>query len=417
MDANWKPGFRTRNAGRWLTGRWLPGRWLPGRCVLLAYAAAALASLVPSQAAHAGSFRVVATFSDSGGRPPEANLFAQDHFLYGALAGIDATPSPGSIYRFDVLSGKIEILHDLDLATGDIGTLPQRTQHIFAIGTKIGVYKAVAADSEQAQGAIDIYDPANGQYQSNAVSFFDDSRQGLPVPAMHSYRGGIVGTIGGYGSSVQEQIFNADPLTGQVTPLYTFGSSPPGYTPSGALLSVGSSLIGTMSDESSQIYAVNLGTSTLRVLHSFSIGNDGAAPVGDVLHDHSTNDRFSIIGVTALGGKFGSGTIYRLNTVTGAFKVIHSFDPANEGSLPTQGLLFYAGAYYGVLSEGGPSAGGTLFRFDGATGSFTVLHGFSSTDGQAPQSITRISNVIYGITNRAGKSGVGSIFAYRLTQP
>lgn len=83
------------------------------------------------------------------------------------------------------------------------------------------------------------------------------------------------------------------------------------------------------------------------VLHHFS-ETDGERPRGTLLKFNGY-----IYGVTAQGGEYGHGTIYRIKPQGGEFEVIHDFDDAN-GNYPNYGGVITDGRYlYGLTSRGG----------------------------------------------------------------
>jgi uncharacterized repeat protein (TIGR03803 family) len=99
------------------------------------------------------------------------------------------------------------------------------------------------------------------------------------------------------------------------------------------------------------------------VLHAFTGGKDGANPVGSVVTDNVGN----LYGVTSagIGGQPSAGTVFRVSP-EGKDKVIHSFDLSvdpNDGIEPANGLILdEAGVLYGVTDRGGTSGHGTVFR-------------------------------------------------------
>lgn len=99
-------------------------------------------------------------------------------------------------------------------------------------------------------------------------------------------------------------------------------------------------------------------------------------------------------------------------------KVLYSFAGGSDGAEPL-GTLLQAkdGNFYGVTSSGGAYGGGTLFEYDPATGTETVLYSFGNGSGSNPVGslIQATDGNLYGITASGGTSGVGAIFEYNTT--
>lgn len=119
--------------------------------------------------------------------------------------------------------------------------------------------------------------------------------------------------------------------------------------------------------------------------------------------------------MTARGGKFGRGTIFRL-TLNGEFSLIYSFgENQSDGAVPTGRVVFDAeGTLYGTTKVGGtnhcfqiPTDGpncGTVFKLTKA-GRFTTIYNFgqSASDGVAPNGLVLASDgKLYGTTESGG---------------
>jgi uncharacterized repeat protein (TIGR03803 family) len=128
------------------------------------------------------------------------------------------------------------------------------------------------------------------------------------------------------------------------------------------------------------------------VLYSFKGGADGGTPEAGLIQDAAGN----LYGTTVLGGAFGQGVVFKLDTV-GIETVLHSFKGAGDGTNTLAPLLRgAAGDLYGTASGGGsfqgPCAGsgcGTVFKL-APNGKLKVLHSFTGgTDGASPLALIR----------------------------
>jgi uncharacterized repeat protein (TIGR03803 family) len=144
------------------------------------------------------------------------------------------------------------------------------------------------------------------------------------------------------------------------------------------------------------------------ILYNFGGGSDGENPFGGVIRDAAGN----LYGTTHLGGAFGGGTVYKLDT-TGKETILYSFAGGADGVEPYAGLIRDTrGNLYGTTQYGGTFNGGTMFKVD-TTGKETVLHSFNpSTEGAyptAPLALDAKGN-LYGTTLYGGPSNDGVVF-------
>lgn len=146
------------------------------------------------------------------------------------------------------------------------------------------------------------------------------------------------------------------------------------------------------------------------------VNADGAAPTGQLLQDA---DGY-LYGTASSGGTNGYGTVFRLAADGTGFQVLHHFTTpttANgvsknpDGIVPLAGLTDGADGYlYGVASQAGPNGYGTIYSIRLADLSFSVLFGFSNSDGARPVAeLTRgTDGKLYGTTASGGEANSGT---------
>ncbi len=163
------------------------------------------------------------------------------------------------------------------------------------------------------------------------------------------------------------------------------------------------------------VYRVAKATGTVTLLHSFNVfGGLGSYP-GSGLTDLGNG---FLYGTTQSGGTYGYGTIYRLEKSTGALSFVHSFRnntaSGREGYSPQGPLTLGSdGFLYGTTQWGGDANGGTVYRFDPATGSFGVLAAFSTSSGPYYTQdgvVDGNDGFLYGTTYYGGANGAGALF-------
>jgi uncharacterized repeat protein (TIGR03803 family) len=147
------------------------------------------------------------------------------------------------------------------------------------------------------------------------------------------------------------------------------------------------------------------GTWTENILYNFTGASDGGNPYSGVVLDRAGN----VYGVTAGGGAFEFGTVFELiagSNGTWTEKVLHSFTGGNDGAAPSYGTLILDGAgnIYGVTGQGGFHDYGVAYELaPGAGGSWTekVLHAFTGGaggSGPAGGLILDGSGSLYGVS-------------------
>src|SRR6516165_7900987 len=133
---------------------------------------------------------------------------------------------------------------------------------------------------------------------------------------------------------------------------------------------------------------------------------DGAYPNAGLIADPAGN----LYGTTQVGGADpscnqapGCGTVFQL-TASGTLTVLHSFT-GSDGEQPFAGLIADAeGNLYGTTWGGGANGRGTVFQLD-TSGTLTVLYSFTGgSDGQRPVTglLADAAGNLYGTTNQGG---------------
>ncbi len=155
------------------------------------------------------------------------------------------------------------------------------------------------------------------------------------------------------------------------------------------------------------VFKINTDGSDFTILHTFLGGADnGALPTGGLVQSGST-----LYGTTMLGGDASKGTIFKVETDGSGFALLHEFS-TSDGNSPN-GLLLYGTTLYGVTAAGGSSDKGTVFKIETDGGGFSVLHHFAggTDDGWGPQKLVALADgTLYGATTAGGNSNYGTVF-------
>lgn len=208
------------------------------------------------------------------------------------------------------------------------------------------------------------------------------------------------------------------------TTLYGFSGGDDGAYLQGGLLLSGNSLYGTAqsggSSGSGTVYEVNTDGSGFVVLHTFSaasggINSDGFHPSASLIISSNT-----LYGTAGFGGPSGSGTVFAVNTDGTGLRTLHSFSPLNyttgvnnDGGNPGGALVLSGPTLYGTTSSGGRYGRGSVFKVNTNGANFTLLHTFAGTDGSSPGDLILSADTLYGTTFAGGGPGHGTVFALK----
>jgi len=144
-------------------------------------------------------------------------------------------------------------------------------------------------------------------------------------------------------------------------------------------------------------------------LHDFWSHPSGASPIGGLVRAADG----TMYGVTYRGADYGFGGIFSLG-VNGVLTNIYSFRGGSDPGAPFTGLSAGPdGCLYGASTIGGGYSHGTIFRFNPATATITVLHTFKDeTPGGWAAPVAAADGSVY-VTNAF--HGIPSNLTYRWT--
>jgi uncharacterized repeat protein (TIGR03803 family) len=159
------------------------------------------------------------------------------------------------------------------------------------------------------------------------------------------------------------------------------------------------------------VFRLNRDGSGYAVLHSFqSVSGDGQNPYAGLVEGSDG----ALYGTTEQGGSARLGTIFKLNEDGSGYTLLHNFqDLKDDGYHPEAGLVEGSdGALYATTSSGGSSGAGTVFRVGRNGSGFTVLHGFSYSDGDWPYGglVEATGSMLFGTTFYGGTYANGTVF-------
>jgi uncharacterized repeat protein (TIGR03803 family) len=274
----------------------------------------------------------------------------------------------------------------------------------------------------------------NGAGFTNLHSFTNSSDGNKPLAALILAGTNVFGTTEYGGTNGAGMVFKLNPNGTGLTNLYSFtqptGPGPAitnadGAFPNGGLVSSGGFLFGTAEGGGiggeGVIFRINTNGTGFTNLHSFAVASgplvtnsDGGNPHSGMIYADGV-----LYGTALVGGAFGSGTIFRMNTNGTGFTNLHSFTVTSgalatndDGAYPQAGLLLIGGTLYGAASSGGKFGDGTLFTINTNGTGFSNIYNFTGgSDGAYPLGELIFSgSFLYGTAEGGGPANDGTVF-------
>jgi uncharacterized repeat protein (TIGR03803 family) len=233
-------------------------------------------------------------------------------------------------------------------------------------------------------------------------------------------------STGGYGT-----VFAINTDGTGFTTLYSFTDGTDGAYPNGVILS-GGVLYGTTEvggdSHDGTLFVVNTDGTGFATLHAFTgagpcssgcngyasgPNTDGADPYCGIIASGTT-----LYGTAYVGGTWGNGTVFAVNTDGAGLKILHDFTPAPapdntnaDGAQPMYSLVQFGTTVYGTTYNGGTFGvnAGIVFAVNTDGSGFTNLHSFRSESW--PYDLVVSNDSLYGTS---GGWGPGEVFSISL---
>jgi len=314
-----------------------------------------------------GHFATIYAFNGKDGANPHASLFeAAEGVLYGTT--MHGSSGWGSIFRWEP-SGELKTLVSFVPSTGGAngeGGTPHAPLLFMQAAPAARFYGVTTRGGKHDLGTLFTLDADQDEFVTvRHFSGFDGSR---PYEGLIEVDGRLYGTTTTGGTMDKGTVFMYDPRDPTIE---------------------------------------------LRVVHSFS-GMDGATPQSALIHVDGY-----LYGTTFEGGRYGMGTVFRVEPSGANYSVVHHFQ-AIEGTNPHATLMLARDRHlYGTTTTGGPlsiyALFGSIFRInagDEAASDFSIIHRFTAKDGISTQArlIEASDGALYGTTSQGGFENRGVIY-------
>jgi len=234
-----------------------------------------------------------------------------------------------------------------------------------------------------------------------------------PYGSLLYNEGALYGTASEGGDNGYGCVFRINPDGSGYTILHHF-SEFEGNSPRGNLILSDGILYGTTNYGYSLItgtlFKINTDGTGFETLHSFNYDTDGGYPIGSLIKSGN-----KLFGMTPSGGLDQKGTIFSFDLAGSTFTVLHHFS-GNEGKYPYGSLLLSGTSLYGMTSEGGMKFGGTLFSIETNGNAYTELVQFDNSASVPRGSLILNDGSLYGLTYYGGDNYSGAVFSYSIAQ-
>jgi uncharacterized repeat protein (TIGR03803 family) len=247
--------------------------------------------------------------------------------------------------------------------------------------------------------------------------------QGPDAPVIFASDGKLYSTTTAGGKNGCGTIFSFDPATQIYLTLYSLDCNKDGSVPlSGLIQATDGYLYGTTiafgapgsAVPGGALFRYNISSGAFTSLYSFQ---HGGVPYGDMIDDgHGT-----LYGTTYSDGAFGDGSVWSWNYEKNSFKTLYSFTGEQDGAGVTGGLVLASdGRLYGTAALGGTFGWGTAFELNTNGTGFKAFYNFtdfySAVDGSAPSAdlVEAQDGNLYGTSCCGGALGLQGAF-FRIT--
>ncbi|MBP9689891.1 MAG: hypothetical protein KBE91_09790, partial [Bacteroidia bacterium] len=346
-------------------------------------------------------------YSTTSGVMPKGNLIqASNGKLYGtAEQGGDYYR--GILYEYDILTNTFTKKVDFE----EISTGSYPTGYLL-LASNDKIYGATSSGGINNMGTIFEY-----EYLTNTLTTKHNFTGGLEGSnpnggLMQASNGKLYGTANN-GLNYKGVLFEIDLIPFSYTVKKQFSPSGTGYSSGKLIQAQNGHLYGLTNGggiyENGSIYEYQIANDTITLKYSL---NDptGRSPQGSLEIGANGN----LFGLATYGGGYNAGVLFEYNPQSNTYSKKISFYDSYSGSYPNSSLILANdGNFYGMSSQGGANASGTLFQYNPSTSILTKEFDFNgSTNGKMPlgKPMQASNGKLYGLTNAGGINNLGVLY-------
>ncbi|NOR87040.1 MAG: hypothetical protein GQ527_05475, partial [Bacteroidales bacterium] len=346
------------------------------------------------------------------GSLPLGSLFQANNGLLYGMTKEGGTLDMGVLFEFDPASDtytkKIDFTGLLNGSYPEGDLMQASNNMIYGMSEDGGVNDL---------GILFSYDLGTGLI-SKIIDFDGAANGSHPMGSLiQAINGLFYGLTGDGGTDNFGTLFEFNPIGNIYTKKIDFDGFDAGYYPLSTLYQASNgNLYGTSSFggslECGVLFEYIIASSSLIKKVDFYSTPCGGFPCSSLLY--ASDDLF--YGMTPAGGASDIGIIFKYNQASGAYSVIKEFVDPENGDEPNSSLIEVSnGLFYGVTTYGGTSDMGVLFEFNPSTGVYTKKIDFEgATNGSYPigKLLEASNGLLYGMTATGGTSNMGVIYEY-----
>jgi uncharacterized repeat protein (TIGR03803 family) len=342
-------------------------------------------------------------------------IMGTDEALYGVFSGGGAFRQ-GLVFKFPKDGKACQILYNFGQAT-NAGAGPCAKLVLGKDGTLYGTTYGMGDGSifrlsQDGSGFRTLYRFGPGLRFCNG-----------PTSLSVAPSGRLFGTACAGGAAGRGTIFSLNADGSDFRVLHSFGRAPQEAGLPRASVVVGSdgslygtTLVGGRAGHGT-IFKIQVDGSCLTILHHFAMtADDGEYPDTELAMD----GQGVLYGITSSGGADNSGELFEIKEDGSGYRVLHDFGPEN-GMLPFGRLLFATDKnLYGLTAGGGEYEHGNIFRMRPVTGRFEVVYDFQHETDCLPLGGSFLAErfgMLYGTTPTGGGTDRGYFFSFALESP
>ena len=356
---------------------------------------AVVAIALMASAMHAATLTTLVSFNGANGYGPVGGLIADAAGnLYGTTWQGGAN-SDGVVFKFDIAAGELTVLASLGANN--------RTPYAGVIADSAGnLYGTTHFGGTHGYGTVFKFNAAAGDV-TTLVSFNDANGFAPTANLIADADGNLYSTTRNGGAHGLGVVFKLDPVTGDLTTLVAFNDDNGSWPRAGLIADAAGNFYGTTvlggTHNAGTVFKLDPVSGVLTTLASFN-GANGESPLAALFLGV---DGY-LYGTTTGGGPSNWGAVFKLNPTTGELSTLVTFNGAN-GQGPTGSLIADADGYlYGTTGYGGANNAGTVFKIDSASGALSTLLSFTGGNGSNPFPglIADAAGNLYGATLYGG---------------
>jgi len=344
---------------------------------------------------------------DDNGNKPEGSLINSGNTFYG-MTSEGGTNEKGVIFKMDIDGNNYANIFNFNVTNGanPYGDLTLSGNTLYGMTLKGGTNNMGIIFKIETNGAnYNVLHQFAGKQNDGAEPYGSLLISGTTLYGMTS-QGGNNNPAYAYGV-----IFKIDTDGSNYTNIHLFNGFN-GAEPRGSLTISGTNLYGmTLKRKRGTIFKIDTQNYNYTELYEFTGDNDtdGANPYGNLCFTNNL-----LFGMMSSGGISNKGVVFKIDSNGDNYTNLHQFTSGiNDGGAPRSSLIIYSNSLAGMTYEGGINNDGVIFKIGLDGTDYINLHEFTGgADGNNPyhNSLLEINGYFYGMTPYGGGAGHGIIF-------